>query len=308
MKLTVGKRILMFFHWLFSLLICVGLALYVIVPDYVLRLYGDAERAVGYNHLKIAGIALLAIYALLAVAQIILIFRRRRKADRGFITVDSSDSGRTRIAISAIEQMVRQSVHSIDGITEMKITIDNQDDAVGIIVNATIVNGVHVPTITMNMQRSIRQFVEMNCGVAVRTVSITINSVSNQHEGPRRHRLRRGRSAANAIPEPVEPTTPAAVGESDAPAPEAPASIPEPEAEAWPEPEFPEEAASPAFEEAAAASEAAPAFTEEATEPASEAEAAEGGYDIDAPYESQFAKDLAALKARENAEEANGND
>ncbi len=188
MKLNVGKRILLFLHWLLSLLICAAFALSVIVPDFAMGLYEKVHSALGTRNMQILGGAVLAIYLLLAVVTVCLIFRRRRRFDRGFITVDSSDTGKVRIAVSAIEQMVRQSVHNIDGISEMKISIDNMDDAIAIGVVASIVSGSHVPTITMNMQRAIRQFVEMNCGVAVRSVAININSVTSSSDGPRRRR------------------------------------------------------------------------------------------------------------------------
>lgn len=277
MKLSVGKRILMFIHWLFSLLICVAFALYLIAPEFIMKYYGIVESAVTLKYLRIIGIALLVIYAALAIVQIYLIFKRRKRSDRGFITVDSSDTGKVRIAISAIEQMVRQSVTNIDGITEMKINIDNQDDAIMIGVNASIVNGSHVPTITMNMQRAIRQFVEMNCGVAVRSVSININAVTNAAEAPRRKRLGRGKAEGTAPAEPVAPTAPV-TNEPPRPAwitpdPEPLPVTPEPE----PEPE-------PAYE---------------ADDKQSGAVAETPVFDFDKPYESEFAKDLAAMKAAE---------
>ena len=275
MKLSVGKRILMFFHWLFSLLICAAFALYLIVPDFILKYYNKVEAALGEKYVRIIGIALLVIYAALAVVQIWLIFKRRKRSDRGFITVDSSDTGRVRIAISAIEQMVRQSVNNIDGITEMKIGIDNQDDAIVIGVNASIVNGSHVPTITMNMQRAIRQFVEMNCGVAVRTVSININAVTNAAEAPRRKRLGRGKAESATPVEPV-PAAPQANSVSETPAWITPEPVPVP-VEKTPEP-------APAFE---------PAPEESQSEPETPV------FDFDKPYESEFAKDLAAMKAAE---------
>ena len=185
--------------------------------------------------------------------------------------------------------MVRQSVGSIDGITEMKIGIENQDDAIGINVNAAIVNGSHVPTITMNMQRAIRQFVETNCGVAVRTVAISINSVTNQPEAGRRRRRGKGQeaipaTAASGIEPAREPEYDydAAVADPE-PAPE---PVAEPAYEPVRQPEYepePEPVSAPSFE--------APAG------------APEPEYDFDKPYESQFAKDLADLKARD-AEEA----
>ena len=291
MKLSLGKRVLMFFHWLFSLLIVAAFAVYLIVPDFLMTYYNRLVDAIGYSNVKIIGIALLAIYVLLAVAQACLVFKRAKKGERGFITVDSSDSGKVRIAISAIEQMVRQSVGSIDGITEMKIGIENQDDAIGIIVNASIVNGSHVPTITMNMQRAIRQFVETNCGVAVRSVAISINSVTAQAESGRKRRLGKGK-------ETPAPVTPPASRFNYEPEPEpepepAPAPVYVPERQTEPEPE---PVSAPTFE--------APKAEPDA-EPATE-------YDIDAPYESQFARDLAELKAREAEEgpygEADGTD
>lgn len=266
MKLSVGKRILMFFHWLLSLLIVAAFAVYLIVPEFVTKYYDKLVSRLGFNNVKVIGIALLAVYVLLAIAQAILIFKRKKRSERGFIVVDSSDSGKVRIAISAVEQMVRQSVGSIDGLTDMRIGIDNQDDAIGIVVNASIVNGSHVPTITMNMQRAIRQFVETNCGVAVRTVSISINSVTHQGEAPRRRRGK-NREAVPAMP-------------IVAPTPE-PYSPPVPE---------PEPAVAPATIESA-----------QPAEPRPEPQPAPA-FDLDAPYESEFAKDLAEMKAREAAQ------
>lgn len=271
MKFGVGKRILMFFHWLLSLLICAAFAVYLIAPDFIMKYYTAVEQAVGINYVKIIGIAILAVYAVLAVIQIYLIFKRRKRSERGFITVDSSDSGRVRIAVSAIEQMVRQSVNNIDGITEMKIGIDNKDDAIVIGVRASILNGSHVPTITMNMQRAIRQFVEMNCGVAVREVSISINAVTNAAESTRHHRFGRGKSSgANAgfQPEPIQ-AQPDYTGYSANPEPEPEPPVTAPAVE--PEPVRPPVQETPAF-------------------------------DLDKPYESEFAKDLAAMKARDAAQ------
>ena len=200
MKLGVGRRILMFLHWLVSLLIIAAFTAYLIAPAFVTRLYEGAAASVGDTGMKAIGIALLVIYAALAVSQAILIFRRKKRVERGFITVDSGDAGQTRIAVSAVEQLVRQSVNNIDGIADMKIDITSDGDAINIIVNAAIVSGSHVPTITANMQRSIRQFVELNCGVAVGTVSISINSVSDRQEAPHRRLFGRSETAKQAKP------------------------------------------------------------------------------------------------------------
>ena len=201
MKLTAGKRVLMFFHWLFSALICAAFAAYLIKPEYVMDLYNKVTAKLTASQIMVIGIAILAVYVILAVSMLFVIFRRARATDRGFITVDSSDSGRVRIAVSAIEQMVRQSVTQIDGIHEMKVNISSEGDAIRIDIVAIIEGGRHVPTITMNMQRAIRQFVEMNCGVAVRSIYISINSVTPTPDA----KGRRGRKH-DVTPVPLAPS------------------------------------------------------------------------------------------------------
>ena len=301
MKMSMGQRALMLAHWLVSLLICVALAFYLISPGILTGWYSGVEGALGLTGVRILGVVLLVAYLALAAAQLCLIFRRKKREERGFISVDSSDTGNVRISVAAIEQMVRQSVHSIDGITEMKIDIDSLEDAIEIGVNAIIVNGCHVPTITMNMQRSIRQFVEVNCGVAVRKVSISINAVSNQQESARR-RFGRGKGDANRIPAPIVPTEVShETGFRAEPLPkEAAESVPAVAEDAEdtfaPETVYPEEKREPT-EFYNTVSETDDTQSEEQTEV----------YDFDKPYESQFAKDLAAMKAAEaHKDEADG--
>lgn len=259
MKLTVGKRILMFFHWLMSLLICAVFATYLIKPELVLDYYHRFTAKLNQTQILVIGIALLAIYVILAVVQICLIFHRGKRNTRGFITVDSSDTGRVRISVAAIEQMVRQAVLNIDGISDMKIAIESLDDAIGINIAATLINGSHVPTVTMNMQQAIRKFVEMNCGVAVRTVSININGVTNAPDNTRR----RGRKAHAEVP----------------PVP----AVPEPETPVYPEPvqPAPEPYNPPKYVEEDVTVEPAPAPVEpEVVEPVEDEEPA---YDIPEP-------------------------
>ena len=201
MKIGIGKRILMFLHWFFSLIFFAVLVISVVAPYLIAEAKELFFRLLGpYGHIGsiILGAALAVIYVLLCVVQAGIIFKRRiPRSERGFITVDSSDNSRVRIAVSAIEQMVRQSVYSIDGISDMKIAIENSDDAIEININASILSGSHVPTITLNMQQAIRKFVEMNCGVAVRTVAVSINSVTSPDAAGRR----KHRAAKNAKPE-----------------------------------------------------------------------------------------------------------
>ena len=354
----------MFCHWLFSLLICIVLSLHAILPQFMQNCTAKLEQTLSHVGIRVVGIILLVIYLALSAFQLLLILNRKRKVDRGFITIESSETGRVRIAVSAVEQLVRQSVRNIDGITGMDIHFDNLEDAIGITVNVTIASGSHVPTITMNMQRSIRQFVEVHCGVEVRMVTVSINAVSNQPENSRRHMMGKprteGRTAGSpqdrkeqtdvgteakekeiaapmeapigpeAVPEPVvsEPEkTPVAPVES---APEAAPSASEAsESEPKATPVAPVESAPEAGPSASEVSESEPeatpaaaaeltpepahtddriaageaAGTTESNAPADEPEPVQTavGYDFHKPYESEFARDFAEMKARESS-------
>lgn len=274
MKLNIGDKLLMLLHWLCSLMICLALVLCLVLPDLQANLVSKAEGTLGGVGARIAGGVLLALYLALSVATLLVLVRRRKRADRGFITVGPDDNGKVRISVSAVEQMVRQSVRAIDGITEMRVNIEGLDDAIAISIDAVIASGAHVPTITANMQRAITQFVEVNCGVSVQSVEITINAVSGRGEPSRRRLMGRGKTPAEAP---------------------APAFKPEPAADDTPEPELTPVSDAVEAKPAYGVDRDASAFTEEAVG------AKVPDFDPDKPYESEFARDYAAMKARENA-------
>ena len=144
----------------------------------------------------------MALYAFMSIVCLILIVKRdAKRGERGFITMDSSENGKVRIAVSAVEQMVRRALETVDGIAEAKIAISNQDDALNVTVKAVLAGGAHVPTVTMNVQRAIRQYVEMNCGVAVCAVSVNVQSISSTVEAP----VHPMEPVRPVTPEPVRP-------------------------------------------------------------------------------------------------------
>lgn len=274
MKLNIGNKILMLLHWLCSLLICMAFALCLIVPDLQNNLVSQAENRLGNLGAKIAGAVLLALYLALSVTTLLVLLRRKKHAEKGFITVGSDDKGKVRIAVSAVEQMVRQSVRTIDGITDMKVDIEGLDDAIAIAITASIASGAHVPTITANMQRAITQFVEVSCGVSVQSVAVTINAVSGKGETSR-HRLMGRNKPQVDVPEPAFAAETRANGSFAT------------------EPTTVDDA--PVAEAAGDTRESAPERVEDSRDPKAAA------FDLDKPYESEFAKDYAAMKAREAA-------
>ena len=220
MKLNFGKRLVLFLHWLLSVL----LLLILLVPDLEGLAADVLNAAVGAGMAEILTIALLAVYALLSILFLLVIFSRdKKRAERGLITVDASESGKTRVSVAAVEQMIRQAVRGVDGIAEMKLSIKNEQDAISINSNVTLLTGAHVPTVTMNMQRAIRGYIELNCGVAVREICVNVNSVETAADGKRSSKKNLN-AAASVVPAVEIPAAPAF---EEAPAEEAvPEEIP----------------------------------------------------------------------------------
>ena len=185
MKLTTGKRVLFIVHWVIS----VFLLLTGVFPQLGSGVQHLFSSLLGVGATRVIFYSCAVIYLLLCAAVVIVLSKTREKRDeRGFITVDASETGRVRISISAAEHMVKQAVCNIDGIQDLKVTVVGEDDAITVDTSITMVGGSHVPTVTMNMQRAIRQFVEVNCGVAVRSVSVSILNVTGSAEINRKNK------------------------------------------------------------------------------------------------------------------------
>ena len=277
MKMNFGKRFVLFVHWLMSLTICglvVAMLVWPVCYDTTKRLLDDPAKV-------FYAVALLVIYLLFMVGVIAITFGSARKdGDHGFITVDSSENGRTRIAVVAVEQMIRQAVRGVSGIADMKASINNDVDSISIDVDAVILNGTHVPTVTASIQRSIRSYIELNCGVTVKGVSVSVHSLTDAEQTGRRSR--RKASAAVSVepvytppmsaplPEVEEPAVPAFVAEE--PAAVEPETVSEESAQSEPEEAAPKKSFFKGIfgKRGASKEEAAPAFEAEPEEPVAE--------------------------------------
>ncbi len=297
MKLNFGRRLVLFVHWLLSLTGFALAAILMISPGFretVLALLNDAPTLV-------YAIAVLIVYLLFAIGAVAIIFGgRKRKAERGFIAVDTSETGHARIAVSAVEQMIRQAVRGVPGIVEMKASIVDSDNSITIHADVGILNGTHVPTITASIQRAIRGYIEQNCGIKVRGVCVSIHYLSDpdSSNGKRRRRKRAKVGMTERYP--------TSVGNMPAGEPE-PAPVPEEAPVAPATFEFPEEISQPeepvlpfdpAEESAPSAAPEEPAKAEEAAFPEEPAVAEEPVAELSTEASEPAAEEAAPKKKR----------
>lgn len=200
MKLNFGKRLVLFLHWLFALVGCAIAVIYCVAPDIMWDGFAIVYDKIGKRQTDIIGAAFLAVYVILMIATVIIIFANREKREeRTFIIVDNNEKGRTRIAVSAVEQMIRQAVRGISDISTMKTSIRNLGESISIEADVVITDSAHIPTVTANIQRSVRSYIELNCGVTVQDISVNVRALEQVNE-----KGRRGRKDPAPAPAPVE--------------------------------------------------------------------------------------------------------
>ena len=182
MKINFVKKLALISHLVLSVLFFLMLAIGCVSPQLL-------EAFVSLKAVLIVGIVLGVIFVMLSVALGMMLFAQNAREDeRGFITVESLETGKVKVAVAAVDQMIRQAVRGVEGISEMKADIENNDDAISIDTSIIVKSGLHIPTVTASMQNAIRGYIERNCGVAVREVSVSIRMVDDGEQNNKRGR------------------------------------------------------------------------------------------------------------------------
>lgn len=176
MKNGFWDRVLIVLYVLLTVALVALLGLQVFGIDLITSFYENLEaQAPGLVwKLIVSGIG--AIIALLGVFVLVAIMPPKR-ARRSFIVLTNDENGQVKIALPALREMAAQAVGDAAGLKDMSVDISEAGDAISIQISLDILSGAHVPTLTMNMQRAVRSYIEMNCGVAVKNVSVVISSV-----------------------------------------------------------------------------------------------------------------------------------
>jgi uncharacterized alkaline shock family protein YloU len=245
MKNGFWDRVLIFFYVLLTVALTVLVALQVFGVDLIAPFYNGLEGQAPGIVWKLIVCGIGAIVVLLGVFVLVAIMPAK-KARREFITLTNDENGQVRIALPALREMAAQAVGDAAGVKDMAVDISDAGDAITVAISLDIVSGTHVPTVTMSMQRAVRSYIQMNCGVAVKDVSVVISSVLPAPEGAKPVSAPVEEPVAMSAPAPAPAGEPEPAPVSEAPVPEEREVVFEPEIlpdEAHAEPEDSEEAA-----------------------------------------------------------------
>lgn len=205
-------------------------------------------------------VVLVGVIALIALSWALkllsLSFKREPRMDRSSVSVQNSENGSVRISVAAMDTLVKQAIAHDEGVVDIKTSIINHEDSISVSIDMTLASDVHIPNVTMMMQRSIKNFIEEFSGIAVREVTIMVSKIVEVTPQPPLH-LNKPESAMalkeshlreleQPLPQEPEPEPTYEPEPEPEPAPEtefAPELAPEtaPEVEPEPVPELPQE-------------------------------------------------------------------
>jgi len=181
MKLSFWDRILICLFVVIMVVLCLLTALRVLNVDLIGAALSGLDQAAGKFAQLLIVFGLALVFTLLGVYVLSLCLRGEGKKQKNrCISVETGEGGRVSIAMSALEQMARQAIGPVDGVNDMQIRIDGDESAISVGVVLSLNASAHVPSVTAGMQRTIRQRIEENCGVGVRSVDITVATFSEE--------------------------------------------------------------------------------------------------------------------------------
>jgi uncharacterized alkaline shock family protein YloU len=91
--------------------------------------------------------------------------------------VQHTENGSVRISVAAMDTLVKQAIAHDEGVVDIKTAIINHEDSISVSIDMTLASDVHIPNVTMMMQRTIKNFIEEFSGIAVREVTIMVSKI-----------------------------------------------------------------------------------------------------------------------------------
>ncbi len=171
MKLKIKERLLLFLSALFVFAVGIGLmVLCILQPRVVLEV-------VEGSFFSWPRLGTLCIGILLVLCAVFLAFlpSKLRENRKGFV-VQQTDNGELRIAIKAIENLVKKCVDMHEEMTLSSMVIQNARDGVTVDLRISLANNISIPLAVASLQKQIRQYLAVSSGIEVREVRVSVET------------------------------------------------------------------------------------------------------------------------------------
>lgn len=143
------------------------------IVDDVIKVEKAVFNAEGYWTLR--RIILLAIGAIEIISAFFLLtVPGKLRYKKSEFIVQQTENGEIRIAVRAIENLVRKCTDMHEEIEVSGLRISNHRDGVAVDLKASMPNNISIPLAVESLQKQIKQYLTVSTGVSVREVKVAI--------------------------------------------------------------------------------------------------------------------------------------
>ncbi len=171
MKLKLKDRLLLLLCALFVLAVGIGLVLLSFRQPSMLA---DSVSGSFFSWARLGMIAIGVVLVLCAI-YFFLLPSKLRDNRKGFV-VQQTDNGELRIAIKAIENLVKKCVDMHEEMRLSAMTIQTARDGVTIDLRISLANNISIPLAVASLQKQIRQYLAVSSGIEVREVRVSVET------------------------------------------------------------------------------------------------------------------------------------
>ena len=233
MKLNFFERLLLALTGILGVFFAVALGVISYAGNQLELTIGSYKATLGTSVWLVVLVGVLALAALIWGLKLLsLAFKRPPRMDRSSVSVQNSENGSVRISVAAMDTLVKQAIAHDEGVVDIKTSIINHEDSISVSIDMTLASDVHIPNVTMMMQRSIKNFIEEFSGIAVREVTIMVSKIVEVTPQPPLHLAQA--EPTRALKDSQLPVLEQTLSEPE----QAYEPEPEPEPESTPEPEY----------------------------------------------------------------------
>mgnify|MGYP001027265208 FL=1 len=169
--------------------LCIGIAMSFVTADMAAHVTGIVTNGMTENRLIMGGIGLV----LLILAFRLFIAMGNRKQEQPAAApratsalILSGDNGSAFITLAAVDSMVQRHCRANPKVKECESSVTAiENTAVAIALKLVVSNETVLPEFTKALQDSLKEYIEMYCGITVRDVDVLIVSTPAPAKQPR---------------------------------------------------------------------------------------------------------------------------
>ncbi len=173
MKLKLMDRVVLFLCAVVAL-VCGAAAIVLSLGKAAIDFGAEGE---GFSLLRV--LLLAAGVLLLLAGGYLACLPHRVKRDRNGFIVQQTDNGELRIAIKAIDSLIKKCVDMHEEIRLISMNVINARDGVTIDLGISLANNISIPLAVASLQRQIKQYLLASSGIDVCEVRVLVETAEN---------------------------------------------------------------------------------------------------------------------------------